>query len=219
MKIIIPAKQNSTRVPNKNWRTFYQGKSLVEIKIEQLLSVFKKEDICLSCDEKSKKAITDNYGIQFLLRNPVLANDSTAWSDVVTGIVAEISCSDEEDILWAEVTSPLFNEYVKLLETWEKNKHNYDSLLTVNEIREFLLDAKGRAVNFNYGRWHCPSQELEPLYTMDSTFIMSKRNILYFNYPVGRTPYLYQIQGKSIEIDTIPEFELAQKLFVESLNA
>jgi len=215
MKVVIPAKLKSSRVPDKNWRSFHQNKCLVEIKIEQLLEFFKPEDIYLSCDAASKISIAKAYGINFSLRNPLLAADVTAWSDVVTGIVAEIPGPEEEEILWAEVTSPLFNEYGRLLQLWEQNKSSHDSLLSVNEVREFLIDAKGRAVNFNYGRWHCPSQELEPLYSMDSTFIMSKKNIFYFNYPVGKKPFLYVNQQQSIEIDTLQQFELSQRLFTE----
>lgn len=215
MKVVIPAKLKSSRVPDKNWRPFHQDKCLVEIKIEQLLELFKPEDIYLSCDEAAKISIAKEYGIHFSLRNSLLAADATAWSDVVTGIVAEIPCAEEEEILWAEVTSPLFNEYSRLLELWEQNKSSHDSLLSVNEVRDFLIDAKGRAVNFNYGRWHCPSQELEPLYSMDSTFIMSKKNIFYFNYPVGKKPFLYINQHQSIEIDTLQQFEMSQRLFTE----
>jgi CMP-N-acetylneuraminic acid synthetase len=215
MKVIIPAKLTSSRVPDKNWRPFHQDKCLVEIKIEQLLEFFKPEDIYLSCDAASKISVAKEYGINFSLRNSLLAADATAWSDVVTGIVAEIPGPEEEEILWAEVTSPLFNEYGRLLQLWEQNKSSHDSLLSVNEVREFLLDAKGRALNFNYGRWHCPSQELEPLYSMDSTFIMSKKNIFYFNYPVGKKPFLYVNQHQSIEIDTLQQFEMSQRLFTE----
>ena len=37
MKVIIPAKCNSSRTLNKNWREFVDGKCLVEIKIGQLI--------------------------------------------------------------------------------------------------------------------------------------------------------------------------------------
>lgn len=34
---IIPAKSNSSRIENKNFRPFYNGKSLLEIKVEQCI--------------------------------------------------------------------------------------------------------------------------------------------------------------------------------------
>lgn len=216
MKVIIPAKGKSGRVPNKNWRPFYKGKSLVEVKFEQLLELFSAEDIYLSCDDGEKREIAERYGIQFLLRDPVYAQDGVRWSDVVTGIISQMPCEEEEEIMWTEATSPLFNEYEALLADWENNKHKHDSIVSVSERREFLIDAKGRAVNFNYGRWHCDSQQLDPLYAMDSVFVMAKKNYLYYNYHMGRTPFLYIIKGESVEIDTPAEFEMAQDLFAKS---
>jgi CMP-N-acetylneuraminic acid synthetase len=216
MKVVIPAKAKSGRVPNKNWRPFYKDKSLVEVKIEQLIKLFKPEDIYLSCDDPSKKEIADKYSIQFMLRDSLFAKDETSWSDVVTGIIDQIECDENEEIMWAEATSPLFNSYDLLISDWNASKGTHDSILTVSECREFLIDAQGRAVNFNYGRWHCDSQKLDPLYTMDSTFIMSKKNYLYFHYPVGKKPLIHVIEGKAIEIDTMHEFEMAQKIFAEN---
>lgn len=216
MKVIIPAKGKSGRVPNKNWRPFYKDKSLVEVKIEQLLKLFQPDDIYLSCDDPSKKEIADKYSVHFLLRDPLFAKDGTSWSDVVTGIISQINCDENDEIMWAEVTAPLFNEYEALIEKWNANKADYDSILSVLERREFLIDAKGRAVNFNYGRWHCDSQKLDPLYSMDSVFIMTKKNYLYFNYHVGQKPLLYVIEGESVEIDTPLEFEMAQRIFAEN---
>jgi len=215
MKIVIPAKENSSRVPSKNWRPFYQGKSLVEVKIEQLLGVFDPKDIYLSCDTEVRSEVAIEYGIQFVLRDSILAADETPWAQAVTGIIDSIPCSIEEDILWAEVTSPLFNEYSGLVAAWSRNKQDHDSLLTVNEVKEFLINEKGRAVNFNYGHWHCRSQDLEPLYSMEATFIMAKKNILEFNYPVGVKPYLFVLRDRSVEIDTLAEFELAQQLYTQ----
>jgi len=216
MIAVIPAKSTSSRVPDKNWRPFYQEKSLVDIKIDQLSEVMPKQNIYLSCEDISKKEIADQHGINFLLRDPELASDDTGWSDVVTGIVNQLPVDGEEEILWAEVTSPLFSDYGDFIETWNSKKTKYDSIAGVNELREYLMDKNGKPTNFEFGKGHRPSQELEPLYTMDSFFIMEKKKILKLNYVIGNHPYLYIINTKSIEIDTMNEFNLAQKLYEEN---
>ncbi len=218
MVAVIPAKEKSSRVPNKNWRPFFGSKCLVEIKIEQLLDVLPAKDIYLSCDDASKKEISDKYGINFLLRNSILASDNTSWSEVVTGIISQVPVEADEEILWAEATSPLFQNYKNFIEIWFAKKNQHDSIAAVNEFREFLMNANGKPLNFKFGKEHCPSQELEPMYSMDSFFIMTKYNMLHLNYMIGNQPYLYIIPEKSIEIDTMSEFMLAQKIYEEQVN-
>ena len=51
LKVAIPLKTNSERVPNKNLRNFIDGDSLFDIKIKQLLKAVKPEDIYVSSEE------------------------------------------------------------------------------------------------------------------------------------------------------------------------
>ncbi len=215
MKVIIPAKENSTRVPNKNWREFYEGISLTQIKIEQLLQCFQASDIFLSCDQESRRSISDHYGINFHLRESVLASDDTAWSEAVTGILEDLPIEDSEDILWTEVTSPLFSDYSALIRTWEDQKGDHDSLLTVKSHKEFFFSKNGQPVNFQFGKWHRSSQDLDPLYSMDASFIIQKALLLSLQYPIGRHPYFFVLEQETVEIDTPLDFKVAQELFVE----
>jgi CMP-N-acetylneuraminic acid synthetase len=61
MKIIIPAKKNSTRVPSKNWRSFDGNKNLVEIKIEQVLKAAAPGNVFLSTDDAEKENLAKQY--------------------------------------------------------------------------------------------------------------------------------------------------------------
>ena len=67
MKVLIPAKSNSIRIYNKNFRDFYNNESLVELLIKKLLKIFNSSDIYLSCDE-DKKDLTDKYNINLAKR-------------------------------------------------------------------------------------------------------------------------------------------------------
>jgi len=213
MKIIIPAKRYSTRVPDKNWRPFYQGNSLTDIKISQLLRCADAADIYLSADDADKKAIADNYGINFLLRSPEFASDNTPWPDSLQGIISQTDFSDEDDIAWVEVINPLFSDYRALFDKWHQVKDKHDSIVLAAPVNKFLMNGKGVPLNFQYGKWHAMSQHMEPLYAWDSACIMSKRNMLYFSYPIGRTPYVYATNEQCIDIDTMDDFELAQYFY------
>lgn len=215
MKIIIPAKKTSTRVPDKNWRPFYQNKNLVEIKIEQLLKAEDSQNIYLSCDDISKKALADKYKINFLHRDPVLASDETPWPDALHGIIKDTDFDMEEEIAWVEVINPLFDEYTNFFNTWNKKKATHDSLVLTSPINKFLLNSKGKPLNFQFGKWHSMSQNMDSLHAWDSACIMRKKDLLYFSYPIGKTPFLYSTNMPCIDIDTPEDFELAQYFFTK----
>lgn len=210
MKIIIPAKKYSSRVPDKNWRLFHEGKNLVEIKIEQLLRSAAAADIFLSTDDQEKQSLTKKYGINLLLRDPLFASDETPWPDALFGIIKETNFNDDDEIAWVEVINPLFDDYANFLKKWEEVKNKNDSLVLASPINKFLLNAKGMPINFQFGKWHAMSQNMESLYAWDSACVMRKKDLLYFSYPIGRTPYIYSTGSNCIDIDTQEDFELAQ---------
>jgi CMP-N-acetylneuraminic acid synthetase len=218
MKTIIPAKKSSSRVPDKNWRPFHENKCLVEIKIEQLLKSTAPSDIYLSCDDNSKKNIADKYGINFLLRNTQYASDDTPWPDALHGIINETSFDNNEAIAWVEVINPLFSDYALLYRIWNEKKAGHDSLVLASPVKKFLLDKMGRPINFQFGKWHSMSQQMEALYAWDSACIMSKKNLLYFSYPIGKTPYIVSTGSQCIDIDTMEDFELAQYYYNKKLQ-
>lgn len=224
MKVIIPAKAQSARVPNKNWKFFYKDLSLVDIKIQQLLAVgVSPADIFVSCeDPEQREIVTENYNANFLLREPRLASDNTHWSDVVTAIVQMLPARDDEPIAWVQVTCPLFDEFGNMFSLWNKiySSSSYDSMVAVKPFKKYLLDGHGRPVNFQFGRWHAVSQELPVWYTMDVPIhIFSKSTALRCNYYVGARPYLYVIHGPSVDIDTPEEYKLAQWYYQRKLDA
>jgi N-acylneuraminate cytidylyltransferase len=217
MKVIIPVKATSRRVPEKNWRPFYKNKSLVDIKIEQVLRAFEPADIFLSCEDFSKKEVADNYGINFILREPSLAIENIPWPQSFTGMIKEIPVNEDEDIFWVEAVNPLFADFISLKSVWLEQKGDHDSLILAAPIKKFIFDAKGHPANFLYGPWHTYSQDLIPYYTWDSVCVMSKKRMLEFGYPIGRNPYFYTFEEPSVDIDTLDEFKIAQLVY-ESIS-
>ena len=55
---IIPVRKNSQRIKNKNFLSFYKGKSLLELKIEQLKKVKNIDEIVVSSDAELAKKIS-----------------------------------------------------------------------------------------------------------------------------------------------------------------
>ncbi len=213
MKIIIPAKRNSTRVPNKNWRAFFNGQNLVEIKIEQLLKSVNAKDIFLSTDHQEQVEMTQQYGIQLLPRNALFASDDTPWPDALHGIISDTAFHSDESIAWVEVINPLFDNYSALFAKWEEVKHIHDSIVLASPMNKFLMDENAKPINFQFGKWHAMSQNMKPWFAWDSACIMRKRDMLYFSYPIGKSPFLFSTQGHCIDIDTMDDFEMAQYFY------
>lgn len=225
MKAIIPAKRNSSRVLDKNWREFYKGKCLVEIKIGQLIDAgLNPSDVHVFCEDQSKRDLVERTGATFELRDVANTKDDMHWSDVVTNLVSSIDVDDDESIAWILACNPLFDggNNKKVIDLWNKiqsmsrlaSDKNYDCIITVKRFKEFILDEKGRPVNYNFGRWHEWSQDLPQWYILESPIhIMKKKDYLKHNYFIGKEPYLYEVPSPSIDIDDMDEFEEAQRLY------
>ncbi len=220
MKVIIPAKSSSVRVPDKNWRPFHGKLSLVDIKLSQLLEVFPAEDIFVSCEDPCRRKLVESYGVHFLLRDEKLAADDTHWSDVVTGIVESIpDCRDDEDVAWVQLPCPLFGakDFMAVWKRWQAmTLWDYDCIVTVEQLTEFLIDESGRPLNFQCGRWHATSQQLPKWYAIQrQCHIMQKQTYLRCNYDIGTRPTFYIVRGSSVDIDDQSQFEYAQYLYAK----
>ena len=190
IKVAIPLKTNSERVPNKNLRPFYNGKSLFDIKANQLLKVFKPEDVLVSSENPAVEELTSKYGFKFHLRDVSLTKSTARENQIVKTITDAIE-DKECDIMWAQVTQPLFNE----------------------------LDKNGNPVNFNFGYWHKVSQDLPTLYEVTwSAFIMKREMLNEAYYQIGRSPLLYETHAPLVDINNQTEFEVAQILYAHYEN-
>ena len=212
LKVAIPLKTNSERVPNKNLRPFVDGKSLFDVKAEQLLKVFDPKDVYVSCNDLEAKSIIEKYGFNFLYRDINLTPNSAPWSDVIKDVVTKID--DTSDIMWVQVTQPLFNDFQGVLNKWEEIYDNYDSLTVVQKLRHHILNEYGMPVNFNFGYWHKVSQELPNYYLVTwACFCMKREMLRQCYYNIGRNSYLYNTDANLVDIDTKDDFEMAGTLY------
>lgn len=218
IKVAIPLKTNSERVPNKNLRPFYNGKSLFDIKANQLLKVFKPEDVLVSSENPAVEELTSKYGFKFHLRDVSLTKSTARENQIVKTITDAIE-DKECDIMWAQVTQPLFNEFAEIVKVWETMPLEHDSLAVVKRISHHILDKNGNPVNFNFGYWHKISQDLPTLYEVTwSAFIMKREMLNEAYYQIGRSPLLYETHAPLVDINNQTEFEVAQILYAHYEN-
>jgi N-acylneuraminate cytidylyltransferase len=212
IKVAIPLKTNSRRIPNKNLRPFVYGKSLFDIKIAQLLKIFNPNDIYVSSENSKVKKLTDKYGLNFILRDIALTKATVKEPDIVKSVVDKMP--SYADIMWCQVTCPHFEDFEEIVDIWNKLDSSYDSLAVVRECKKYLLDEKGNPINYQFGYWHKISQDLTKIYeVLWAAFIMKRELLNKTYYQIGRKPYLYKFNKICIDINNISDFKLAQKLY------
>ena len=140
---VIPVRQGSQRVKNKNFRSF-AGKSLLEHKIE-IVKQLPVDDIIINTDSENAIEIAQQYGINYFRREPYYASSECTNSEYHEYLA---KVTEAENILIAQVTAPLIK-----LETFKEGidiyfNSNSDSLMSVKDIKEFIW-YKDKPVNYS----------------------------------------------------------------------
>ena len=208
---LIPVREGSQRVKGKNFIPFSEGKSLLEIKINALKEADCFDHIYVSSDSTRAHDLTEENGVEFLLRAEKMCEADVIWSDVVEHIMNSIP--GNPIVIWALATSPLFNRYTNAVEDFLAHKEN-DSLVAVLPKKSFFINKFGKGINYNPGYWHPYSQELETYYEVTGAcYIGRKSDMLKWRYWFGIKPYLFEVsETEAIDVDTLEQFKFAQKL-------
>ncbi|OEF58600.1 cytidylyltransferase domain-containing protein [Enterovibrio norvegicus] len=214
MKVIIPLQTCSTRVKNKNIRPFHEQFSLFDIKVNQLIMAgFECDDIYVSSESEHVREICEAKGLNFLKRDLWLTGNSVKQPDLISGILKDIP-NDNSDIMWVQVTSPLFNDFREIKQVWDKVKNNHDSLVAVKKFKGHLLDEKASPLNYSFGHWHKVSQKLPNWYeVLWACFVLKRDTIENVKYHIGVEPYLFVSQATVVDIDTPEDFQLASEIY------
>lgn len=220
---IIPAKANSSRVRNKNFRPFLDGMSLVDVLIDKLRRAgITNERIAISCDDPDVAGpVADRWQVRFVQRDKELCDNRCPFRDVFQGVLSDCARSGlavhTGEILWAQCINPLFNEYRELFEHWEKHKRpspdaplQYDSCRVIHPHRGYRLDQNKMPVGWGYGTWHVPSQQLPLDYLVSFTAsILTVDCIREHGYYWGRNVLDYESSFAMVDIDTEEDFRVA----------
>lgn len=213
---IVPVKKISERVESKNFREFYNGKSLFELLLEKLLDSKSFDDIYVSSNSKNLKKNLEKQGIKFIFRPDEFCNNDVPWSDVIAHVVENLPEPDDTNIAWCHTTSPTFNRYEEALKRYinQKKQSLNDGLIAVVKSSDFIISEKLQPLNYNWGPWHKYSQFLEKFYYISGAlFITSKKNMLENRYVISKNPYLFEVTDyEAIDIDSEYDFELAKIL-------
>ena len=213
---LIPVREGSQRVKGKNFIPFYEGESLLEIKINALKKADCFDHIYVSSDSERARNLAKDNGVEFLLRAKKMCQADVIWSNVVEHIMETIPGNPL--VSWALATSPMFYNHKGTVDKFLEVQGKYDSLVAVEKKKTFFLNGHGRGVNFNPGHWHPYSQQLEPWYEITGAcYIGRKSDMQSWKYWFGINPYLFEIKSaESVDIDSEDDFRYAQLLYAAS---
>jgi CMP-N-acetylneuraminic acid synthetase len=211
MKIVafVPLKLNNERLPNKNTKSFDNGKPLVTYILETLKKVETIDDIFVFCSQNSIQEYLP-LGVTYLSRPETLDLSSTKINEVIETFVNEI---DADIYILTHATAPFLNE--KSIENGVKAviSGEYDSSFSVQKLQEFLWNIKGP---INYDLTSIPrTQDLPPIYSETTgLYIFTKDLFKKYGRRIGFKPYLIEVSKvESIDINTQEDFIIANAIY------
>ena len=129
---------------------FYGNKSLFDIKMEQVIHYIKGENIYISSESDDVIPLVEKYGAHFLKRPVELTGNAIKQPDLIGTILSQLP-HDDEDIMWVQVTQPLFDAFGTMLDRWETVKKTHDSMVAVRTVRHHIVSQRYPSIQFGTG--------------------------------------------------------------------
>lgn len=222
ISFFLPTRLGSQRVKNKNTKLFcgYQG-GLLENKIIQLLKTKFIDEIILSTNDPICINIAEPFTqrdtrLKIIERPLALCLDSTNLQDLISYVPTITSA---KHILWGHVTTPITDEtdYDNAVKEYLTGvQGNHDSLISVTEFKNFLLNAEGKQINNQTDILWPRTQDLETLYEVNHAIFIASRQTYENRNRVGAKPVLYRMNKiKSFDIDWEEDFKIAETLYAQ----
>lgn len=216
----LPTRKGSERVKNKNTRPFADIEGgLVENKIKQLLSTKHIDEILFSSNDEMCIAIAEKYTSDSRLRIIPRPNELCLSTTNLQDLICYVpTITNADHILWGHVTTPLVEAkvYDTAIEQYlSKIIKGYDSLVSVKELKNFLLNQEGKLVNNTTNIPWPRTQDLEPLYEINHAIFLAKRSVYTEQKNrIGQKTLLYimdEIHSK--DIDWEEDFKIAEIMY------
>jgi CMP-N-acetylneuraminic acid synthetase len=204
MKIFIPIKHNSQRVPNKNFRSL-NNKQLWRITVEKVSKYYTTYIDTDSDVIIEQCSLIDN--VVTFKRDQKLCGDKVSVVELLRNFKEKSRITD--NLCQIHVTSPFLSiDHIKVAE--EKIYEGYDSVFGVNVIQQRLWRKE------SYG--YCPvnhnpmkleqTQDLPKYYFENSYLYAFRPEILDSGNRIGSNPYLLEIGfPHNLDIDTEEDWD------------
>lgn len=206
---IVPMKLNNRRLPQKNTKSFTNGKPLCYYILSTLISVRGVDEVYVYCSNPDIQEFIPE-GVKYLQRSTSLDQDSTKMNEVLQCFAKDVPA---DIYVMTHTTAP----FIKA-ESIEKGLNavlsgEYDSSFAAKKLQDFLWKDK---VPFNYELNNIPrTQDLPPLYEETSGFYIYKAEVITkLNRRIGDKPYIVEVgEIESTDIDEPEDFAIADAIY------
>lgn len=211
MKIvaIVPMKLNNTRLPQKNTKSFTNGKPLCYYILNTLLRIKKIDEVYVYCSNENIKEYIPQ-GVKFLKRSASLDTDKTSMNEVLKAFADDIFA---DIYVMTHTTAPFISA-----ESIEKGLDAVlsgmnDSAFAAKKLQDFLWK---NGTPFNYSLENIPrTQDLDPLYEETSGFYIYERYVINeLGRRIGQSPFIVEVNEiEAVDIDEKEDFEIADAIY------
>ena len=210
---VIPVRQGSQRVKNKNFKPF-AGKSLLEHKIETVKKL-PVNNIIINTDSEYAIKLAKKNNIQYHRREPYYASSDCTNSEYHEYLA---KVTDAENILVTQVTAPLItvDTFIETIDIY--NNINCNSLMSIKKVKEYLW-YKNKPINYKLD--YAPNSQDLPDYFAPTfgVIIVNREAMLKSKNFICDKPNFYELSDiEAMDIDTKLDFDLAEFLFKKRNN-
>lgn len=220
MKIValLPMKENSERVPNKNLKDF-SGKPLYHRVMETLLNSAYIDIVVVNTDSEAIKSDLKRHfesKVIVINRPPKIIGDFVSMNKIIE---CDINTIDADFYLQTHSTNPLLktesvNQAIEKMIALSEN-NEFDSVFSVTKLQTRLYNSDGVPFNHNPEEL-LRTQDLEPLYEENSNFyIFTKESFVNSGSKrIGLNPFMFEIDKiEAVDIDENQDFIIAESIF------
>ena len=214
-KIIIPARANSKRLPEKNMKLLGQ-KPLIQYSIDFALNNFSKNDIWVNSDDLQIIKFAKQKGIRTLLRPKELATDFSSTADVLKFQVnyfkeKNIAC---DAIILLQPTNPFREDDLlkEALSNFQKRERNSLATFSVSEKKLGKIE-NNSFIPTNYVPGQ-RSQDLEKSYFENGLLYITKCDSILEGKVITEDvyPIICDTLEATVDIDYSEDFIFAESL-------
>lgn len=206
---IVPMKLNNKRLPQKNTKSFTNGRPLCYYILSTLLKVKSIDSVYVYCSNPDIKEFLPE-GVKYLRRSESLDQDTTKMNEVLQCFAKEV---DADVYVMTHTTAPFISVDSITNGLNAVLSGEYDSSFAAKKLQDFLWkDGKP----FNYELNNIPrTQDLPPLYEETSGFYIYRKEVMTkLNRRIGNKPFIVEIgEIESVDIDEIEDFKIADAIY------